>query len=108
LSHKKMDISKLLVVLAIGVFIIVVTLLLGLSPPKRKPRVRSGTTIPRQEIQPPLAGGMVENSEMERLIEGIEKLNKQVSTVNKNLLVIGVLVLIPLLLAIPACPVKIG
>ena len=45
---------------------------------------------------------------MERLIQEVEKLNKQVSTVNQNLLVIGALILIPLLLMIPACPVKIG
>ena len=103
-----MDTTKLLIVFAIGVFIIVLTLLLGLSPPKRKPKVRSESLRPRHENQPPPAGGTVENSEMERLIQEMEKLNKQVSTVNKNLLVIGALILIPLLLMIPACPVKIG
>jgi len=105
-----MDTSTLLVVTVVGGLIV----WLGLSAAKGEtevtkiPRSRPGPARSKQESNSALPGGMVESGEMERLIQGVEKLSKQVATVNKNLLVIGVLMLTVLLLMLPACPVPLG
>jgi len=105
-----MDTYTLLTIILLGGLVIWLwySVFKGRTEFNKKKRARPGPASPSRESPSGLSGDRAESSEMERLIEGVEKLSKQVATVNNNLLVIGALMLIALLLMNPSCPVPRG
>ena len=106
----QMDTYTLLTVILLGGLVIWLwySVFKGRAALSKKKRVRPRPTRHNHEPPSRLPGEKVEESEMQRLIEEVEKLSKQVVTVNNNLLVIGALLVIALLLINPACPVPRG
>ena len=105
-----MDIYTLLTIILLGGLVIWLwySVFKGRTALSKKNRVRPRPTRPSHKSPSVLPGDNADESEIQRLIQGVEKLNKQLVTVNNNLLVIGALLVIALLLINPACPVPRG